>query len=297
MINQFFKTKFPFAYEYFLSALELNQKNKRNFPQAIIFEGSDTKSQFIFTLELACALNNINNNIKWIKTFSHPAVCLVSQLHFKNADDETKTTISTKQAKEIEKTLSLSSDYHRFFIFFSSKESDTNELAEYNFLDYGEFNYKIEPLTNRTFNPSAINALLKSIEEPPLNTTFVFLTKSKEDILPTIVSRCQTFKLSGNKIKIDYSDILNLFIYPITNPDIAMKTADMILENSQSKVDILNKILEYLKDNLKQNINNDLYFKIKNDINIVSDAIKHLSANMSEKIVIEAMCLKLNRGY
>ena len=35
------------------------------------------------------------------------------------------------------------------------------------------------------------NALLKTLEEPPANTTFILLAPSSDSILPTIVSRCQ----------------------------------------------------------------------------------------------------------
>ena len=38
---------------------------------------------------------------------------------------------------------------------------------------------------------SAANALLKSLEEPPANATFILLGSSRDAMLPTIVSRCQ----------------------------------------------------------------------------------------------------------
>jgi DNA polymerase-3 subunit delta' len=40
-------------------------------------------------------------------------------------------------------------------------------------------------------NPSAGNALLKALEEPPSNTIFILLTDHLSELLPTIVSRCQ----------------------------------------------------------------------------------------------------------
>ncbi len=40
-------------------------------------------------------------------------------------------------------------------------------------------------------NPSAANALLKVLEEPPGDVLFVLMTSSPEDLLPTIASRCR----------------------------------------------------------------------------------------------------------
>lgn len=42
-----------------------------------------------------------------------------------------------------------------------------------------------------TFHRPAANALLKSIEEPPANCVFFFFADSTDDVLATIVSRCQ----------------------------------------------------------------------------------------------------------
>ena len=42
-----------------------------------------------------------------------------------------------------------------------------------------------------TLHPSAANALLKSIEEPPLRTHFILIASSRSRVLPTIISRCQ----------------------------------------------------------------------------------------------------------
>lgn len=43
--------------------------------------------------------------------------------------------------------------------------------------------------------PTAANAFLKMLEEPPKNTLFLLLTDSPEQLLPTVVSRCQRVDL------------------------------------------------------------------------------------------------------
>ena len=314
MLDNLFKNKIPFAYEYFSNLLELVFQKKRTFPQALIFEGNDTKTQYLFALELARILNCQNDkskdcnciNCKWIKSFAHPAVNNVSQIHFKGENDESKTVISVKQAREIEKNLSLSSDYYRFFIFFSSSEKEyfENELNDFKNLGYEtNINYSIQPLEYKTFHSATLNAMLKSIEEPPENTVFIFLTKSKEDILPTIVSRCLVFKLSGHKESLNWNDIKGLLSnYPNITYDIAFDISDNIQKYlKETNLDcelFLNKFLEYLKDILRQNINNnDLAIKINKDIRLINDAIKHTRANISEKITLDTLMLRIARGF
>lgn len=314
MINEYFKDIFPFAYNYFSTLFDLIQDNSREFPQSIIFEGMDTKKQYLFTLELARILNCKNEknpacsctNCSWIKNFSHPAIQNVSQIHFKGEDDETKTLISVKQAREIEKNLLLSSDYHRFFIFFSSKEKtwEEGELFEFKKLGYSpEISFAIGPLNHSTFHNTTLNALLKSVEEPPKNTTFVFLTKSKEDILPTITSRSLVFKLSSGQDNLNYNIIKNIISsYPNFKIEETYNLSDNILkfiiDNSMKLEEFLNMFLAYLKDLLLANINNQaLYSKINSDIELINKSIKHSKANIQDKIVLEALFLSLIRGY
>lgn len=45
------------------------------------------------------------------------------------------------------------------------------------------------------FNTAAANAFLKTLEEPPLNTTILLLTTRPHSLLATIRSRCQLFRL------------------------------------------------------------------------------------------------------
>lgn len=310
MLNNYFKEKSPYVFKYFSTVFELIKENKRQFPQGIIFEGEDTKLQFLFSIELARILNCKNNqdkncncpNCKWIKTHSHPAVNYVSQIHFKSEDDTTKTIISTKQASEIENSLKLSSDYHRFFIFFSSGkyEYNSDELIGFDELSISkDIDFSIKPLDFKTFHPSTLNALLKSIEEPPKNTTFVFLTKSRENILSTIVSRCLTFKLSSNSNKSTNSNNSLFDFYPNINPDnifeISANLSQFAKENNTEIETLLNNFANHLKNLLICNPNASN--KINNDIKIIGQIIKYSRANINEDILFDTLLLKLYRGY
>ncbi len=50
-------------------------------------------------------------------------------------------------------------------------------------------------------SPSAFNAFLKTLEEPPAHAVFILATTEKHKILPTILSRCQRFDF--NRIKVE----------------------------------------------------------------------------------------------
>lgn len=49
--------------------------------------------------------------------------------------------------------------------------------------------------------PSAFNAFLKTLEEPPKHAIFILATTEKHKIIPTILSRCQIFDFSRIKVK------------------------------------------------------------------------------------------------
>ena len=46
------------------------------------------------------------------------------------------------------------------------------------------------------------NKLLKILEEPPVNTYFILITNSLQEVLPTIISRCQI----SNLIPVNYDN-------------------------------------------------------------------------------------------
>ena len=49
-------------------------------------------------------------------------------------------------------------------------------------------------------SPSASNALLKTLEEPPSYVIFILATTEKQKILPTILSRCQIFDFNRMEV-------------------------------------------------------------------------------------------------
>ncbi|MFN6014781.1 MAG: DNA polymerase III subunit gamma/tau, partial [Flavobacteriales bacterium] len=63
-------------------------------------------------------------------------------------------------------------------------------------------NYKVYIIDEvHMLSPSAFNAFLKTLEEPPKHAIFILATTEKHKIIPTILSRCQIFDFSRIKVK------------------------------------------------------------------------------------------------
>lgn len=60
--------------------------------------------------------------------------------------------------------------------------------------------------------PQAANALLKTFEEPAPGVTLILTTMKREKILPTILSRCQTFWLSGTPTEDPFLPVVEQFL-------------------------------------------------------------------------------------
>lgn len=313
MIAENLSREFPFITKYFYALFELE---KNRFPQSLVFEGLDPYAQLFYSLELARVLNCLEDgdtncqclNCKWIREGKHPAINFVSQLHFKSSDDDSKTVISAIQAKNIEKSLRETSDYHRFFIFFDAKPTAPDDISNESIQKYSPEGYNIFEeewslghINQKTFNPTTPNILLKSVEEPPERTTFVFLTKNRSDLINTIVSRSQCFKLPTRQKKEDFSFVAQIFS---SYPNINLEGAFLISENLQNYIKdsqnpsskVLDSLLAYLSNEIKQNTDYAYLKKLNRDINFVSEAKKQILSSMSDRVVFDTLLLKMSGG-
>jgi len=68
-------------------------------------------------------------------------------------------------------------------------------------------------------SPSAFNAFLKTLEEPPSHAIFILATTEKHKIIPTILSRCQIFDF--NRIRIE--DIVKRLMYVAKNESVTVE--------------------------------------------------------------------------
>ena len=274
--------KYPFLTNYFTTML--NAENHK-IPQSILFWGSDFDSQFTISQEIARLLNCTGDksdtcnclNCNWIRDNSHPAVQIISRIDNKPSDDDSKTVISIKQATEIKSSLMVSSDFHRVFIFCDRDE-------------HGNFC----GLNHHNFQEETANSLLKIIEEPTTRVTFIFLTRYKEDLLQTIISRSQCFYVpSFNRPNTDFSLIEGVFTnyYDFKRKDvfdIATKLGELTKENDS--LDILNSIQNYILSLIKSNPYNNKFIC---DIKKVEEAKRQIALNMNSQNIFENLCLEL----
>ncbi len=284
---------------------------KERIPNSIILYGTDIQAQYYFSLLLARGANCTGDktiscncqNCRWINANEHPAVMTFSKINSKPEGDESKTVISVKQIDIIKDKLMITSDYHRFFIFCDA-EIKAVEEEEKNITERYNFNMKLPAiesqrwypygLTEKSFPEVSANSLLKSIEEPPQNVTFIFLTENTENIISTIVSRSQKFYVPNfEKTEYDINFPVKIFLnYPNINRQEAIKISEFLLKYSKDTGKSLTKIIytieTYLTEIMKNNTDN-IYIKNKifEDISKLQNVMKMLKSSVREQTVAD----------
>ena len=191
---------------YFLEMTNLYKNNK--MPNKILLSGKKGSGKatltyhiinYILSADEDCKYNveglsisSENRSYKLLQNNSHPNFFLVDLI-----DD--KKSIDIAQIRNM--------------ITYSNKSS-FNDAPRFILID------NIENL-----NKNSINALLKIIEEPNTNIYFILIHNNEKKILPTLRSRCLTFKISfsfDETINISNSlldnDVFNLINYNLLNP-------------------------------------------------------------------------------
>ncbi len=160
---------------------------------------------------------------RWVSQNAHPGVLTVSRMTFQSHDNgrdllstegleklakksEWPTQIKTDQISLLIGQLGRSSDAVRVVIFTDSEElpastvSDVPAPCEWRSLEATEErSFHIRPLERQVFNEASVNKFLKTLEEPPPNCLFFYIAETEEQLLDTIVSRCQVLPcLSDN---------------------------------------------------------------------------------------------------
>jgi DNA polymerase-3 subunit delta' len=294
--NNDIQEKYPKLLDYFKNGI--SDENK-NISHCLLFWGPNITSQCELALEIARLLNCLKDrqkdcdciNCRWIKEQTHPAVKIYTRLDFKESENSVDSEESTKgkkniniaQAKNIINELSISSDYHRVYIF-CDRDEDGNLL----------------PLNQINFPEATSNALLKTFEEPPQNTTFIFLTKDVSDVISTVVSRSQTFFVPFiSKKTATYEDVKNIFenYWTIKRNDVLDFEMNILnLANEIEPKEIFNQMQNYILEVMKSNISDkNLFYKLKQDLQYIEDAKRQISLTpaMILQTVVENLSFKL----
>ena len=306
MFNPILKRKYEYFTNYFESAFK---NTKRSLAQSIVLYGQDSIAQYYLAMDIARQLNCIKEgapdcdciNCSWIKNSQHPAVLTISKNDNKPSDDTSSKVISIKQTLMINNSLVNSSDYYRVFIFCDSEITipsgqDCGHITDFNELKFKfpQENWIPKPLNRDVLIEASANSLLKSIEEPPERTLFLFLTEDKEDIIETIISRSQCFYVpSFNTLNYDTDFLTSILAdYPAIKKINASQTAQQLLtaaeEKSYNPEYVLDSLEYYLANMLKRNINNKLLVqKIQKDLKSVQNAKKQVHAYIKPQLIFE----------
>lgn len=288
--------KFPKLLEYFKNGI---YDENKNISHCLLLWGADITSQCELALEIARLLNCKQDgdkdcdclNCKWIREQAHPAVKIYTRLDFKEADTQSdesesskgKKNININQAKAIINELAVTSDYHRVYIF-CDRDEDGNLL----------------PLNQSNFPEATSNALLKTFEEPPQNTTFIFLTKDRSDIISTVVSRAQSFFVPST-VQENYTyelveSVITNYWTTDRNNVLEFETNLYKLASENDSTEVLTQIQNYILNVIKSNPENKhLFYKFLQDIESVEEAKRQLTLTpaMNLQTVIENLAFKL----
>ena len=191
-------------------------------------------------------INKENRSFKLLQNNSHPNFYLIDLL-------TDKKNIDVAQIRQL--------------ITYTNK-SVFNNLARFILID------NIENL-----NKNSVNALLKIIEEPNENIFFILINNSEKNILPTLKSRCLTFKISltfNNSINISNS-ILEKNVLEFVNYDL------LSYYNSPGEIISLFNFAEEKSINLKDyTISSFIKLIIENNYYKKNKPIKVLLINLIE---------------
>ena len=276
--------KYPFLMKYFTNGIKSD-----NIAHCLLFYGSDLNAQYELAIEIARLLNckGTQNdscqclNCNWIRENKHPAVMTISKVDNKPSDDTSKTVISIEQARMIKNDLLISSDYHRVLIF-CDRDKDGN----------------IAGLNIQNFQEETSNALLKTFEEPQSNTTFIFLTKDKSDMINTVVSRAQCFYVPSmiNEDK-NYSlvkDAMDGYLELERNEVLDFNNKILELAKEHNPETIFTQMQNYIETLLISNINNPtLKIKLISDLKNIETAKKENRLNINIQTIIETLSYKM----
>ena len=271
------QTNYPEVVKFLTNAILKGQ-----LANSYVFIGKDSDVILKFTKVLAKILNCKKNknipceqctNCKWIERNEHPQALITV-----SPDPESKKEqIKIDNIRELLNTLNTTSEYFRVIYF---------------------------PSSSLQFLPSdSCNLLLKTVEETPQRTVFIFANQSRNDILGTILSRSQTIyinqkcnsiqeSIKSNQINLSNDDFTECFPKNLKDSlEKAKKTYELIQKNETNIKDYLMSLAVQNYDPLKYK-NQKQYCLLYTNL---TRAYLKTKSFMQSKIVIEDLFLSLTQ--
>ncbi len=160
-----------------------------------------------FAATLVCTQRGIEacgdcGSCKKIRYLRHPNVEFICALPVgknEKAGDDPIAALTEEQVADVQKKLKAKGEdpYHRISIARATaiKVNSVRQIRRGASLTAVEDGRKIFIISNADeMTLEAANSLLKTLEEPPANTILILTSSHKEQLLPTIISRCQVIQ-------------------------------------------------------------------------------------------------------
>mgnify|MGYP000951456312 FL=1 len=232
---------------YFKECASLYDENR--LPNKILFSGKKGLGKSTLAYHIINYVCSQNENNKYDKINN---VINVENKSFKLIQNSTHPNFYLIDIFEGKKTIDI--EQIRTMITYTNK-SNFNENPRFVLID------NIESL-----NKNSINALLKIVEEPKKNLFFILIHNNETKILPTLISRCLTFKINLNfkEVVLVTNKILNKNIFEVLNENLVNHYSSpgqifrLINYANDKKIDLKNQSLDEILINL---IDNNSYKK------------------------------------
>jgi len=232
---------------YFKECASLYDENR--LPNKILFSGKKGLGKSTLAYHIINYVCSQNENNKYDKINN---VINVENKSFKLIQNSTHPNFYLIDIFEGKKTIDI--EQIRTMITYTNK-SNFNENPRFVLID------NIESL-----NKNSINALLKIVEEPKKNLFFILIHNNETKILPTLISRCLTFKINLNfkEVVLVANKILNKNIFEVLNESLVNHYSSpgqifrLINYANDKKIDLKNQSLDEILINL---IDNNSYKK------------------------------------
>ena len=168
-----------------------------------------------------------------------------------------------------------------------AKIADTRELRNITKLS---FNSPTIILINNIDEATeeAMNAFLKSLEEPQENISYILTANSLAAVLPTIVSRCEVIKIADSGQRTAYSENSKKFLELTTGEKLAY--IDKIKDRKEA-IEFVRNLIEVLHFNLLNSSKNRL--KKALDLEILIKTLNNLKSNGNVQLQLANMVISL----
>lgn len=252
---------------------------KEKLSQAYLILGENPELK----LELCTELNKILNceqnenelkpacgacqNCRWISENTHPSTPIILE----GDSSSKKHIIKIEQIKVLQETLAKASQFKKLVI--------------------------VKDASSKVLGKAPANSLLKTLEEAPSDTCFILFASNKEQVLPTIYSRCQILNMetnSSNSNTIEHTDRLDELtkrLYQAASRIDCMNISEELVKN-YSREELIS-LLEELMKQQSQLLQDNQHPSTANSIQRIDQAIQDLEAFVRPRLALEHMLLDI----